>query len=235
MQVLVCLADHAGELVSKEQLMRAVWADTFVTDEVLTRCISELRKVFSDDAKRPRFIETIPRSGYRLLQPVQPLESPSKIEVARRRRHGVLLGLGGALALLAVLLVFAIPGWRNHLLEFLGHNPQTSATPNGTPNVHSIAVLPLENLSGDVSQVYFAYGMTDELITNLAKIESLRVISRTSVMQYKQTRKPLPRDRACAERRFDCGRHGVAIGRSSAHQRAVDRRQKRHSSLGARF
>lgn len=73
MHVLVCLANHPGELVSKEQLIGVVWADTFVTDEVLTRCIHELRKALNDDPKQPRFIETIPKGGYRLLPPVQSL------------------------------------------------------------------------------------------------------------------------------------------------------------------
>jgi TolB-like protein/Flp pilus assembly protein TadD len=67
MQVLVCLAENAGEVVSKERLMRSVWPDAFVGDDVLTRCISELRRVFGDDAKEPRFIQTIPKSGYRLI------------------------------------------------------------------------------------------------------------------------------------------------------------------------
>jgi DNA-binding winged helix-turn-helix (wHTH) protein/Tol biopolymer transport system component len=67
MQVLVCLAERAGEVVAKEQLLRTVWPDTFVTDDVLTRCISELRRAFGDDAKEPRFIQTIPKSGYRLI------------------------------------------------------------------------------------------------------------------------------------------------------------------------
>ena len=67
MQVLVCLAEHAGQVVAKERLMRTVWPDTFVGDDVLTRCISELRRVFGDDAKEPRVIQTIPKSGYRLI------------------------------------------------------------------------------------------------------------------------------------------------------------------------
>jgi DNA-binding winged helix-turn-helix (wHTH) protein len=67
MHVLVCLVEHAGEVVSKERLMRSVWPDTFVGDDVLTRCISELRRVFGDDVKEPRFIQTIPKSGYRLI------------------------------------------------------------------------------------------------------------------------------------------------------------------------
>lgn len=74
MQVLVCLADHASEVVPKEKLIQSVWSDTFVTDDVLTRSISELRKVFGDDAKDSRFIQTIPRSGYRLIAPVSDVE-----------------------------------------------------------------------------------------------------------------------------------------------------------------
>ena len=72
MQVLVCLAEQAGEVVSKEKLIQTVWADTFVTDDVLTRAISELRKVFGDDSKEPRFIQTIPKRGYRLIASFQP-------------------------------------------------------------------------------------------------------------------------------------------------------------------
>lgn len=71
MLVLLCLAEHGDQLVPKNRLMRAVWPDTFVTDDVLTRAISELRRVFADDVKHPRVIETIPKSGYRLIAPVR--------------------------------------------------------------------------------------------------------------------------------------------------------------------
>src|SRR5262245_26116818 len=67
MQVLVCLAEHAGQVVTKEKLIRTVWQDTFVSDDVLTRCISELRRTFDDDAKGSHVIQTIPKSGYRLI------------------------------------------------------------------------------------------------------------------------------------------------------------------------
>ncbi len=70
MEVLVCLAQYAGELLSKEKLLQTVWADTFVTDDVLTRSISELRRAFQDDAREPKVIQTIPKRGYRLLAPV---------------------------------------------------------------------------------------------------------------------------------------------------------------------
>jgi adenylate cyclase len=67
MEVLVCLAQHPGALLSKEKLLQTVWPETFVTDDVLTRCISELRRVFEDDAREPKIIQTIPKRGYRLL------------------------------------------------------------------------------------------------------------------------------------------------------------------------
>ena len=187
MQVLVCLADHRGELVPKEQLIRAVWADTFVTDEVLTRCISELRKALNDDSKQPRFIETIPKGGYRLLTRVEPLTHTTQSEVPHPSPRAVLLSLSGVL-LLTVLVLFGLPGLRKQLFEWFGRNHRAS----NTPAARSIAVLPLENVSGDESQEYFAEGMTDQLITDLAKIGSLRVTSRTSTNQFKKTAKPLP-------------------------------------------
>ena len=70
-QVLVCLAERPGEVVSKEELIRNVWKDTFVTDDVLTRAVSELRRALGDDAKQPRLIETVARSGYRVIAPVK--------------------------------------------------------------------------------------------------------------------------------------------------------------------
>ena len=72
MQVLVLLAEHAGQVIAKERLIHTVWPDTFVTDDVLTRAISELRRVFGDDVKESRFIQTIPKSGYRLIARVSP-------------------------------------------------------------------------------------------------------------------------------------------------------------------
>src|SRR5581483_10824231 len=74
MEVLVCLSSHAGAPVSKEKLLRTVWSKTFVTDDVLTRCISELRKAIEDHTKEPQFTQTIPRKGYRLVAEVRPLK-----------------------------------------------------------------------------------------------------------------------------------------------------------------
>jgi len=76
-QVLVCLAGRPGEVISKDELIRTVWADTFVTDDVLTRAVSELRKILRDDAKQPHIIETVSKNGYRLIAPVQRIQESS--------------------------------------------------------------------------------------------------------------------------------------------------------------
>jgi TolB-like protein/DNA-binding winged helix-turn-helix (wHTH) protein len=194
MDVLVCLARRAGEAVPKDELIKAVWADTFVTDDALIRSISELRRIFEDDAREPRVIQTIPKRGYRLMAPVHQIEelpgglveaapatvprlSATENHHAWKVRRLFLAGAAGA-----VLTVVAVSGpvWR-----WLRPN-------NDAASVHSLAVLPLQNLSGDPAQEYFSDGLTDALITELAQVGSLKVISRTSTIQYKGTKKTLP-------------------------------------------
>jgi TolB-like protein/DNA-binding winged helix-turn-helix (wHTH) protein/Flp pilus assembly protein TadD len=179
MQVLVYLAEHPDEVVAKERLIRAVWADTFVTDDVLTRCISELRRAFDDDAKEPRVIETIPRSGYRLVASAQAATPESAAGRVWPRRWPI--ALSGALGLALLVIALDVGGLRGRLLR-----------PSPATRIQSLAVLPLENLSRDPEQDYFADGMTEELITDLAKINALHVISRTSVVHYKRSTKALP-------------------------------------------
>jgi len=175
MQVLVALAEHPGDVVSKEQILHRVWAGTFVSDEVLTRSVSELRKVFEDNPQDPKYIQTIPKGGYRLVAAVVPEGSS---------RGNWLAGHGRKLAGIAVILLLAVAA-SLYILE--GRRQASSGT-----GITSLAVLPLTNLSGDPEQEYFADGMTEELITDLARISALRVISRTSAMNYKGAHKPLP-------------------------------------------
>ena len=186
MQVLLYLASHPGKVLSKEQIIRRVWPDTFVTDQVLTQAIWHVRQALGDHSKQAEFIQTIPKAGYRLVAPVRPAPSGRAAgeqakaapgEMRSQRTTIIVAWCVGVLAVVALLL-FAPRGWRSR-----------ESVP---PPIRSLAVLPLSNFSGDPQQDYFADGMTDALITDLAKIRALKVISRTSVMQFKGVKKPLP-------------------------------------------
>jgi TolB-like protein/DNA-binding winged helix-turn-helix (wHTH) protein/Tfp pilus assembly protein PilF len=194
--VLQVLLENPGQIVSRDELRRRVWsANTFVEfDQGLYSAMARLRDVLGDSSDSPRFIETVARRGYRFIAPVSPPVAPIPVEITRPtegdqqdfRRHSLrrwisslLAGLLGGALLLVIVFTFDIAGAREWL------------TSRSTP-IRSIAVLPLQNLPNDPGQEYFADGMTDELITDLAQLADLRVISRTSVMRYKKTEKSLP-------------------------------------------
>lgn len=196
-QLLALLVERAGRVVTREEIRGALWGDqTFVDfDRGINFCINQIRASLDDDPRNPRYIETLPRKGYRFIAPVAAPElpdsgfgpgkedapSPMKASgralvpgpILRQRRLWVLATVAGTVLL--ALSVFVLRARR------LPSKP-----------VQSLAVLPLDNLSNDPEQEYFADGMTDELITSLAKIGALRVVSRTSVMRYRGTKKPLP-------------------------------------------
>ena len=195
-QLLQILVERPGEVVTREELRQRIWpADTFVDfDGGVNNAVKRLREALGDKAETPRFIETLPRRGYRFIGTVNGSTSstraaalPSSAEPSaeswlnrRTLRAGILIGLGFAVLLLGVA-GFASRKWWQYLLGR-----------GNVPQIRSIAVLPLQNLSGDPTQEYFADAMTDELITELSRISALRVISRTSVMRYKKTDKLLP-------------------------------------------
>src|SRR5262249_51168626 len=176
--LLTLLASPAGEVVSREEIRRALWNDdTFVDfDQSINFCVNKVREALGDDSQSPRFIETVPRRGYRFIAPLVESElAPPAAPVPPPRRRWWLVGAAPLVALGA-----------------LGFAANAIVRKRGAKPIESLAVLPLENLSQDPEQDYFADGMTDDLITDLAKISALRVISRTSVMQYKGTKKPVP-------------------------------------------
>ncbi len=185
-QLLVMLLEHPGELVTREEICSRLWpADTFVDfDRSLGTALNKIREVLNDSAAEPRFVETLPRRGYRFIAPVTAVESDpeppppaadlAKVPTRSRFFHSA---VGITVLLLSISIGAVSSRW---------WLPKLS----GTPPVRSIAVLPLLNLSNDPEQQFFAEGMTDELITDLAQISSLRVTSRTSVMTYLGTRKP---------------------------------------------
>jgi TolB-like protein/DNA-binding winged helix-turn-helix (wHTH) protein/Tfp pilus assembly protein PilF len=193
MEVLVCLAGHPGEAVPKEQLLKTVWPDTFVSDDVLIRSISELRRIFEDDAREPRIIQTIPKRGYRLVAPIELVSGLPSTRAAPQQPQSAAEANAGpsnrqlrpAIFAVAVLLLAVLVAAYGKMRLWLSPG-------NTAPSIRSIAVLPMQNLTGDPNQEYFSDGMTDALITDLAQIGSLKVISRTSSMQYKQTKMSLP-------------------------------------------
>ena len=193
-QVLQILLEHPGEVVTRQELQRRIWpSDTFVDfDRGLYNAIKKLREALGDSAESPRFIETLSRRGYRFIGSVTANDGAGRMEegastgevgMPRRQSHHRRLAIGVLLLLAfgATLFGLDIGGLRQRWL--IKANPQA---------IHSLAVLPLQNLSDDPAQEYFSDGMTDALITDLAQIGSLKVISRTSVMRYKKTDKSLP-------------------------------------------
>jgi len=192
LQVLATLLNHAGDVVTRDELRAEIWtADTFVDfDHSLHNAIARLREVLGDSVDTPRYIETLPRRGYRFIAPVTGVGIQLTGPAPQNGQSGKApVGVSPSnlrAALAFTLLAFLAIGSVLWLLRIASH--RTAAA----PRLRSIAVLPLENLSGDASQDYFVDGMTDELITDLAKVGSLRVISRTSVMRYKGTKKGLP-------------------------------------------
>jgi TolB-like protein/DNA-binding winged helix-turn-helix (wHTH) protein/Flp pilus assembly protein TadD len=204
MKLLEILLEHPGEVVTREELRSRVWpTESFGDfDQALNIAIGKLRSALGDSAESPRFIETLPKRGYRFIADVSVVDADTRpkrpesvagdlpatesgpmlqgagLAVVPKRRHWLTRWVTVALALALSLSILFV--WR-----FRSSGP----APAG---IHSLAVLPLDNLSGEASQNYFADGMTDELITDLAQISALRVISRTSVMVYKGAHKPLP-------------------------------------------
>ena len=191
MGVLVCLASQPGEPLSKEAILKSVWPETFVSDDVLTRSISELRRVFEDDAREPRFIETIPKRGYRLVAPVQPLNSPLEVN-DRPRKNQLRWSAKRGWRVLACAIVIAMVILTVSALPFASQEFRERLFGNKHPAIHAVAVLPLQSLSDDPKQEYLAEGVTDALITDLAQIGSLKVVSRTTIMRYGRPDKPLP-------------------------------------------
>jgi TolB-like protein/DNA-binding winged helix-turn-helix (wHTH) protein len=210
-QILRVLLETPGEMVTREDLRAKLWtSETFVDfDHGLNSAVQRLRDCLSDSAEKPRWVETVPRRGYRFVGQVEwadgdppsevlpntsigsqneasPTEGPASVtaEPSELPREARVFGRRSVLLVVASLALF--------LAAFLTIRPIHGARSAGRAMlIRSIAVLPLENLSGDPAQEYFADGMTDEVITMLAKNPALRVTSRTSVMQYKKVPRPL--------------------------------------------
>jgi len=193
-RILQVLLEHPGQLILREELQQSLWpADTSVEfDKNLNNAVSRLREALGDAADNPRFVETVPRRGYRFIAPVErpaavvanvpPIaDPPSDVAAATSTTRAAWKGI--AAAVLAVAIV-ALGGW-------FAFRPRP--TSSGERAQKTIAVLPF--VAGDAAEGsvddYIAFGMTEALITELSRVGALKVISQTSVMQYKGLRKPL--------------------------------------------
>jgi TolB-like protein/DNA-binding winged helix-turn-helix (wHTH) protein len=218
-QILIMLLARPGEVVSREDLRERLWpSDTFVDfDHGLNNAVMRLREVLGDSSEHPRFIETLPRKGYRFIAPVE-LKNPASNGAAAPHALGENLRTASAIATdssspdagslpkavhrpvnwhltlprIAVLSLAVLAAGVLLSGITVRYVRGVGASKGKANRSSSLVVLPLENLSGDKEQDYFADGMTDDLIANLAKIRSLRVISRSTAMAYKGTHKPLP-------------------------------------------
>lgn len=205
LQVLVILIEQKGQLVTREEIAEKIWGkDVYLdTDNSINGAVRKIRQVLKDDPQDPRFVQTLPGRGYRFIAPVSgEVPGPRAVDNQASETYAAPAGPNSgetrtsfeekpaaprhrlawliALSCVGTLGLAASIGWHH----FYGKG--------AAPPIRSLAVLPLQNLSGDPSQDYFADGMTEELITELARIQSLRVISHTSVMDYKGTKKHLP-------------------------------------------
>ena len=209
-QILAVLLEKPGEIITREELRSRLWpGDTFVDfDHGLNNAVMRVREVLGDSSESPRFVETIPRRGYRFIAPVEEASYPLLASAAVEGEHSPSNGHSEAKQahLTESLPATRPPASRPMIFAWLGlgalalalitallfYYGRSASHDGGVTQANtSLVVLPLENLSGDKDQEYFADGMTDELIANLAKIRSLRVISRSTAMAYKGTHKPL--------------------------------------------
>ncbi len=217
-QILAMLLERPGEIVSREELRELLWPrDTFVDfDHGLNNAVMKLREVLGDSSEHPRYVETLPRRGYRFIAPVELKNAISNVSASVQVLTGRPVPTEGvapepvpdnssllrkviegqrkshfALPRIAVLVAAVLAGSALISGITVHYVRGVNASKGRASPSSSLVVLPLENLSGDKEQDYFADGMTDDLIANLAKIRSLRVISRSTAMAYKGTHKPL--------------------------------------------
>jgi TolB-like protein/DNA-binding winged helix-turn-helix (wHTH) protein len=199
--VLAYLVAHAGRVVAQDEILEALWPETYVNPEVLRRYILEIRKILDDRPGEPMFIETVPKRGYRFVGPVtdkieppassaSPAEEPSSEESSSlTETHALsvtnpeagstsLVARLGRFALVLVFVTIAVASGQYFRLS----RSRVSTRPSTNM---SIAVLPFADTSSTKDQEYFSDGLTEQLISELARVPGLKVVGRSSVFQFK--------------------------------------------------
>ncbi len=194
MELLILLAERSGQLVTREEIASVLWGEgVFVdTDRNINSIVRKLRQALKDDPDHPQFLETVVGKGYRFIGPLEMMPrrtgSASGTALLEPPPRALPEARSSARWKLSVVVVAGIA---LGLIAWLGARRLQSLRRDQAP-IRSLAVLPLDNVSGDPAQEYFADGMTQELTTELAQLSDVRVISHTSVLHYKESRKSVP-------------------------------------------
>lgn len=184
MQLLVCLAERAGEVVSIEDLLNHVWSDVFVSQDSVYQAVATLRRLLGDDPKRPKYIVTVPRLGYRMVAQVGPWVEQPDAAASRTSKQGDRRAKSSFVWAVVVAIVFVLVAGFVIRGKIAGH---PASAPNAVAASHekSIAVLPFLDLTEGMKEEEFADGMTEELIDKLSEIPGMRVPPPTSSFFYK--------------------------------------------------
>jgi transcriptional activator of cad operon len=180
MRLLVCLAEHAGHVVSIDDLLESAWAGVIVSPDSVYQAVTSLRRLLGDDSKQPTYIATVPRLGYRMVASVGPWVEAAAVRPAPRGESRGIASAGIAAALVLAVVIYGR----------FGSRVPVSAAPVAAQN--SVAVLPFLDLTSEsMDQEYFADGITEELIDRLSKIPGLRVPAPTSSFYFKNKKEPV--------------------------------------------
>lgn len=192
-RLLLCLADHAGEVVSIDDLLNQVWPEVTVTPDSVYQAVASLRRLLGDDPKQPTYIETVPRLGYRMVANVRrdldqpnaaPTDSLPEASKSGARPNSTFLWTLGGVLVVALIAAFLVRG------KVTVDNRSASAAPS-TESQNSVAVLPFLDLTEGMKEETFADGITEELIDKLSKIPRVHVAPPTSSFYFKGKQIPV--------------------------------------------
>ncbi|WP_316366673.1 winged helix-turn-helix domain-containing protein [Candidatus Thiodiazotropha sp. CDECU1] len=189
MQVLVYLASKGGRVISRAELEQHIWEGRMVGEDALTNTISKLRRTFADNARDPRVIETLPKTGYRLMAEVEWFGQQPKASQAGEKRADRPFSRSSRQWIGAVLFLALFAGAMAWMLlqQDATLEPEIALRGTGPGERPTVAILPFDNLGGEADQDYFANGLTSNLITDLSKVSGLQVIAPGSVFSYRDT------------------------------------------------
>ncbi|MBT8070624.1 MAG: winged helix-turn-helix domain-containing protein [Gammaproteobacteria bacterium] len=182
LKLLIYLIANRDRLVTRQELMNTVWGDTVISESALTKAVARLRKALDDDSAHPLYLETVRSRGYRFVATVEETERPEGVDSQLRQpsprtaRRALLVSAASMIALIALATFW---------FRMLPHKPSQEEV------VHSLAVLPLKNLTGDPEHDYYVDGLQDLLITELSQFPGLRVTSRQSTLRYRDSQLPM--------------------------------------------